>query len=171
MEDCLEQPLATPEEEWDDEFSASQVLRRPSPNKVARAAPPFLLAGLWEKQKLRTGEAHSLGPGGWQLQLQAASPPDPVPDAWKLHMVNFGCWRCRGQCGTRWWTSNSQSLQHADASKPGGFFDQVSRSGVLERMHAEASKPGGFFDQVSRSGVLERMHAEASKPGGTHNSN
>lgn len=55
---------------------------------------------------------------------------------------------------------------HADAFKPGGFFDQVARSGVLECMHADASKPGGFFDQVSKSGVLERMHADASKPGG-----
>ena len=80
MEDCLEQPLATPEEEWDDEFSASQVLRRPSPNKVARAAPTFFLASLLEKQKLRTGEAHSLGhTRPWRLAALTADSLAPGP--------------------------------------------------------------------------------------------
>ena len=67
-------------ETWDDEFSASQVLRRPSPNKVARAAPTFFLASLLEKQKLRTGEAHSLGhTRPWRLAALTAGSLAPGP--------------------------------------------------------------------------------------------
>ena len=51
----------------------------------------------------------------------------------------------------------------AQASAPGGFFDQTRQSGVLEHAFAQASAPGGFFEQTRKSGILDHQFARASE--------
>ena len=51
----------------------------------------------------------------------------------------------------------------AQASAPGGFFEQTRQSGVLEHAFAQASAPGGFFEQTRKSGILDHQFARASE--------